>query len=63
MLGSGRLIDRSRMSRGASSERMHIMQTKQTTARKPVPLGSARTRTQAPGGVTKIEPVTNLRYD
>jgi len=42
---------------------MHIMQTKQTTARTYVPLGSARRLTKAPGGVSKIEPVTNLRYD
>ena len=44
-------------------ERMHIMQSKQTQARKTVPLGSARANTQAPGGVTKIEPLTHVRYD
>jgi thymidine phosphorylase len=51
------------MSRDALNERTHIMTTKQTAARTLVPLGSARAKTQAPGGISKLEPVTNFHYD
>ena len=39
------------------------MQTKQTTARTPVPLGSARRLTKALGGTRSIEPNLVFRYD